>query len=109
MKLLKNIAYDELVKNVNAIQITFTSNLAEKTSYNTKIAEIQKKILDHNHGKCITTQEFNKLTLDNFATRLALVISTTKADIADIVKKTQNEYIVNIVIYYILYYCKKKS
>ena len=80
----------------------------KKTSYNTKIAEIQKKILDHNQVKCITTQEFNKLTLDNFAARLALVISATKADIADIVKKTQNKYIVNIVIYYILYYCKKK-
>ena len=39
-------------------------------------------MIDHNHDKYITTQEFNKLTSENFATILA-----AKADIAGIVKK----------------------
>ena len=47
---------------------------AKKTDYNTKINEIEKKITDHNHDKYITTPEFNKLTSENFAARLALLI-----------------------------------
>ena len=37
-------------------------------AFNTKIAGIEKKILDHD--KYITTQEINKLTVENFALRL---------------------------------------
>ena len=37
------------------------SNLLKKTDYNTKISEIDKKITDHDHDKCITTSYF-KLT-----------------------------------------------
>ena len=48
----------KLVKKVNAIQGTNTSNLVKKADYNTKIEKIEKKILDH--SKYITTQEFNK-------------------------------------------------
>ena len=44
------------------------SNLVKKTGYNTKITEIENKIAtDHDHDKYITTQEFNKLTLENFS------------------------------------------
>ena len=42
----------------------------KKTDYNTKINKIEKRITHHDHGKYITTQEFNKLTVDNFAARL---------------------------------------
>ena len=35
--------------------------------YDREIREIEKKILDHDHGKHITTRVFNKLTADNFA------------------------------------------
>ena len=59
----------ELVKKVNIIQITATSNSVKKTDYNTKINEIGNKTKDHDHVKYITTQEFNKLTLDNFTAR----------------------------------------
>ena len=59
----------ELVKKVNIIQITATSNSVKKTDYNTKINEIENKTKDHDHVKYITTQEFNKLTLDNFTAR----------------------------------------
>ena len=41
---------------------------------------IEKKILDHDHDKYITTQEFNKLTADNFAARLVQANLATKAD-----------------------------
>ena len=47
-------------KKVNAIQTTDTSDLVKKADYNTKIGEIEKKILDHDHSnKYIPTKEFN--------------------------------------------------
>ena len=58
------------LKKVNAIQATNTSNLEKKPDSNTKISDIEKKITDHDHAKYITTQEFHKLTADNFKTRL---------------------------------------
>ena len=44
---------------------------SKKNDYNAKISEIEKKDTDHNHNKYITTPEFNKLTAENFAARLA--------------------------------------
>ena len=44
MNQLKN-EYDELVKKVNAIQTTDTSSLVKKTDCNTKVNEIEKKLL----------------------------------------------------------------
>ena len=59
------------LKRFNAIQTTDTSNLVKKSDYGTKISGIEKKILDHDHSnKYITTQEFNKLTAENFKARL---------------------------------------
>ena len=64
---------------------------SKKSDYNTKINEIEKKIADHDHSnKFITTQEFNKLTLDNFAARLAQTNLASKNDIADLVKRTDS-------------------
>ena len=42
---VKNTEYGELVKKVNAIQTTATSNIVKKTDYNTKNNEIDKKLL----------------------------------------------------------------
>ena len=53
---------------------------SKKTDYNTKINEIKKKITDHSHDKYITTPEFNKLTRENFAARLAQANLITKTD-----------------------------
>ena len=53
---------------------------SKKTDNNPKINEIEKKITDHNHDKYITTPEFNKLTSENFAARLAQGNSVTKTD-----------------------------
>ena len=60
-------------------KIRSVSNLVKKTDYNTKITEIEKKLTDHNHDKCITTREFNTLAVDVFNARLAqanLIIKT---------------------------------
>ena len=56
------------------------SNLVNKTDYDTKVSEIGKKFIDHNHDKYITTPEFKKLTKENFAERLAQTTLVTKTD-----------------------------
>ena len=43
-------------------------------------------MLDHVHDKYITTQEFNKLTVENFAARLKQANLASKNDIADFIK-----------------------
>ena len=49
------------------------------------------KIRDHDHNKYITTQEFNTLTADNFAVRLAQTKLATKDDEeADLDNKVKN-------------------
>ena len=50
-------------------KVAGVSNLVKKNDYNLKINEIEKKITDHNHVKCFTTPEFNKLTSGHFAPR----------------------------------------
>ena len=47
-------------------KIPDVSNLVKKTDCNTNVAEIENKLTNHNHGKYIDTQEFNKLTADAF-------------------------------------------
>ena len=65
------------------------SNLFKRTDYNTKISEIENKFTtDHDHDKYITTQEFNKLTAEDFTARLAQPNLASKNDIANFVKKT---------------------
>ena len=63
------------------------SNLVKKTDYNTKVIEIEKKISDHGLDKYIATPEFNNLTAENFAARLAQANLARKSDIANFVKK----------------------
>ena len=60
----------------------------KKPDYNTKINEIKKKNTDHDHDKCITTPEFNKLTAENLTARLAQANLAIKIDIANFVNKT---------------------
>ena len=54
------------------------SGLVTRANYNTKISEIQKKVSDHNHGKYITTPEFNTLSARAFNARLKLANFITK-------------------------------
>ena len=78
-----------MIKKVNAIQATDTSDLVKKTDCDTKIGEIENKIVDHDHdNKNITTPEFSKFTAENFATRLTQKKLAIKAGIDDFVEKT---------------------
>ena len=52
----------------------------KKTDYNTKVAEIENKLINHNHDKYIDTQEFNKLAVDVFNARLVQAKSITKTE-----------------------------
>ena len=61
-----------------------TSYLVTATILNTKMSKVEKKIPDG--SKYITTQEFNKLTVENFGARLKQ---------ADSVKKKQLILIIN--------------
>ena len=63
--------------------------LVKKTDSNTTNSEIENKITtDHDHDKCITTQEFNSVTSENFTARLKQANLASKSDIANFVKKT---------------------
>ena len=48
---------------------------------------MEKKITDHNHDKYITTPECNRLTTENFKSRLAQENLITKADLDNEFKK----------------------
>ena len=70
------------------METTDPSNLVKKAEYSIKIAEIETKILDHDHkNECITTQEFNKFTAENFAARIKQADLETKADIANFIRE----------------------
>ena len=69
-------------------EIRNINHLVKKTDYNTKISKIEKKITGHVHDKYITTPEFNKLTAENFAVRLAQLNLARKTDIANFAKKS---------------------
>ena len=65
--------------NINITNINVnTETKNKKIDYNTKINEIKKKFTNHDHDKCITTSEFNKLTVENFDARLAQTNLVTK-------------------------------
>ena len=62
----------------------------KKADYDTKTGEIEKKKTDHDHcKKYVTTKEFNKLMVDNFAAKLVQADFSTKANIDYLVEKTQ--------------------
>ena len=61
--------------------------LVKKVDCNTKINKIEKKIVDLDHDRYITNQEFNKLTAEHFAARLKQTNFASKNDIDDFLKK----------------------
>ena len=64
-------------------KIPNVSNLVKKTDYDTKVNKIENKITDHSRDKCINTPEFNKLTAENFAERLAQANLVTQTNFDD--------------------------
>ena len=75
-----------LKKLKNAIQTTDTSDSIKKAHHNTKFVDIGKKILDHNHDKYVTTQEYKKLTTENFSERSKQTDLASKNNIAEFLK-----------------------
>ena len=52
------------------------------------ISKTENKITtDHDHDKYISTQEFNKLTAENFTARVAQANLVSMNDIANLVKR----------------------
>ena len=87
---ITNLAPNTAVTSVeNKIPNPNVSNLVKKIDYNTKISDIENKITtDHDHDKYITIPEFNRLTSENFAVRLAQANLASKSDITNFLKKT---------------------
>ena len=83
----KKTEYNILVKRVNNTNTTDTSELVKKPDYDTKANEIENRITNHNHDEYINTQEFNKLTSDNFAAKLAQANLASKNDTVNFIKK----------------------
>ena len=102
---VKNIVYDKLVTEVNAIplnnidtsdfvlKINYNTDKTElekripnvtdfviKTDCNTKINDIENRITDHNHNKYIDTPDFNKVAANVFNARLKQANLLTKTD-----------------------------
>ena len=69
---------------------------SKKIDYDTKVNQIEKKITDHCHDKYITTPQFNKLTIENFAARLAQANLVTKTDYDDKMIKLHRKTTSNI-------------
>ena len=59
-----------------------------KSRFNKNISETEDKINNHDHDNYTTTQEFNKLTTDNFTARLKEANLASQNDIAIFVNKT---------------------
>ena len=64
----------------------FSCLVKKKTDYHAKFTEIENKLTDHNNDKYITTSEFNKLTVENFAARLNEANFVTKTSFDDKLK-----------------------
>ena len=70
-------------------QIPGVSDIVQKSDYNTKFNEEEKKISDHDHSnKYIASPKFNKLTPESFAERLKQGNLASKSDILNFLSKT---------------------
>ena len=94
-EVVKKTGYNEPVKKIDALQTTDTSKFFKRDGYATKINEMENKMLDH--GKFVTTKEFNNLTVANFAARLAQEKLATKNDIANFAEKTDFDDTIKIL------------
>ena len=72
-----------------------SSLVEKKTDYDAKILDIGKKVTDHDHGKYMTTPEFNKLTAEDFAARLAQANLIAKRDFYNKLKNLNRKIISN--------------
>ena len=99
-EVIKKTKYNESVKKFNAIQTTDTNHLVKETDYGTKIGDIEEKILDYDHAKYITIQEFNKLMTANFTARLKQVsfVSVETTDFHNKLKMLRTTTLLSVYI-----------
>ena len=76
-------------------KIPSVSSLVKKTYYNNKFTEIENKLNNHNHGKYITTPEFNTLAADVFNARLARANLVAKTNFDNTVSSLNNKIAAN--------------
>ena len=67
----------------------------KKMTFTQKLVKLRKK-LDHDDAKYIIIREFNELTADYFAARLAQAKLATKDDTSDFVKEKSFDNIIKI-------------
>ena len=82
----KKTKYDEL-KKLTILRLMVLASWLKRLTMTQKLLKLKKKILDHNQDKYITTQEFNRLTSENFGAKLKRANLASKNDMADFVKK----------------------
>ena len=73
-------------------------SLVKTTDYSTKISDFEKKIIDHNHDKYITTLKCNTMTADVINARLAaktVFIRKPEFNISDRVTKNKTKHLLN--------------
>ena len=75
---LKKLNMTQINQNQKKPDVSSLVKKKNKTDYNTKTSEIEKKITDHTHEKYITTLEFNTFTAKVFGARLAPANLETK-------------------------------
>ena len=61
---------------------------SKKLTTEQKLVNLKTVTTDHHYNKYITTQEFNKLTSENFIATLTKASLASKNDIANLLKKT---------------------
>ena len=76
-------------------KIPDVSSLVNKGDYNTKITENENKLTNHDHGKYITTPEFDNLAAAVFDIRLKRVNLITKADFDNSVSNLDSKIAAN--------------
>ena len=69
--------------------------MVKKTDYDTKITEIENELDNHDHGRYITTAEFNTLAADVFNARLAKANLVTKANCDNTVSSLDSKIAAN--------------
>ena len=73
-------------KNLTLLRPLMLSIWSKKQTMTQKLVKLKKKITDHDHYiRYITKQEFNQLTVENFAPRLKEVNVANKANIGNVI------------------------
>ena len=85
IEVVKKTEYSELVRKVNNINTTDTSDLVKNTDHNTKIMQLKRKLLI---TIMLNTLLLKKLVSERFPARLAQANLARKNDIVALVKKT---------------------